>query len=195
MFMQVITGQTTDSAGLRRQLDRWRTELKPTAIGFVGSTVGIADDGSFVALARFRDADAARQNAERPEQGAWWEETAKYFDDEPIFRESTDIATVFGGGSDSAGFVQVMQGTVTDRARAEAAETEVLEQLREARPDLLGSLRVWFDGGSYLEAAYFTSESDARTGETSAEFSVANAEFMELFGQPTFTDLRDPLLD
>ena len=168
MFVQVIKGHTTDPEGLRRQMERWRAELKPGAVGFEGSTVGIADDGTFIALARFTDADAARRNSDRPEQGAWWQETEKYFDGEPTFRESTDTTTLFEGGSDDAGFVQVMEGTVPDRARAEAAETpEMLEQLRTARPDLLGGLRVWFDGGAYVEAAYFTSEADARRAEQS----------------------------
>ena len=196
MFVQVITGRTTDPAGLRHQLDRWRAELKPGAVGFEGSTVGVADDGTFIALARFTDAGAAQKNSDRPEQAAWWSETAKYFDGEPTFRESTDTATIFGGGSDDATFVQIMQGSVKDRAKAEALETpEMLDQLRAARPDLLGSHRVWFEDGTYIEAAYFTSEADARSGEQSPEFTAAQQEYMELFGEPTFTDLREPLID
>jgi hypothetical protein len=196
MFVQVIKGHTTDPEGLRRQMERWRTELKPGAVGFEGSTVGIADDGTFIALARFTDAEAAQRNSDRPEQGAWWQETEKYFDGEPTFRESTDTTTLFEGGSDDAGFVQVMEGAVPDRARAEAAETpEMLEQLRTARPDLLGGLRVWFDGGAYVEAAYFTSEADARRAEQSSDFSSSQQEYVDLFGEPTYIDLRTPLLD
>jgi hypothetical protein len=196
MFVQVIKGQTKDAAGLRRQLERWRSELKPGAIGFVGSTVGISDDGTFVAFVRFVDEAAAKANADRPEQDAWWKDTAKFFDSEPTFRESGDVATLFEGGSDTAGFVQVMEGTVTDRDRAEAMETEeMLAQLRAARPDLIGALRVWFPGGAFAEAAYFTSEEDARKGESSAEFSGPQQEYMALYGEMTFIDLRDPLLD
>ena len=196
MFVQVIKGRTNDPAGLRRQLDRWRAELKPGAVGFEGSTVGIAEDGTFIALARFTDAGAAQKNSDRPEQGAWWTETSKYFDGEPTFRESTDTTTLLGGGSNNAGFVQIMEGTVKDRTKAEALETpELLDQLRAARPDLLGSHRVWFDDGTYIEAAYFTSEADARKGEQSPDFTGPQADYIEQFGQPTFTDLRDPLLD
>jgi len=196
MFVQVIKGHTSDPAGLRRQLERWREELKPGAKGFEGSTVGIADDGTMIALARFADAAAAQRNSDRPEQGAWWEETAKYFDDAPTFRESTDTTPLFGGGSNDAGFVQVMEGTVRDRAKAEAFETdEMLDQLRAARPDLLGGLRVWFDDGSYVEAAYFTGEAEARKGEQSSDFAGPQQEYVDLFGDPTFIDLRDPLLD
>jgi hypothetical protein len=196
MFVQVITGRTTDPAGLRSQFERWRTELKPGARGFEGSTVGIADDGTFIALARFADAQAAQQNSQRPEQDAWWQETEKYFDGTPSFRESTDTTTLFDGGSNEAGFVQIMEGVVQDRAKAEATETpEMLEQLHTARPDLLGGLRVWFEDGGYLEAAYFTSEAEARKGEQSGDFSDQQEQYGALFGEPTFIDLRDPLLD
>jgi hypothetical protein len=195
MFVQVIKGRTSDPAGLRGQFEQWRTDLKPSATGFEGSTGGIAEDGTVVVLARFADAAAAQKNSDRPEQGAWWEETSKYFDGQPTFRESSDTNEIFGGGSDDAGFVQIMEGTVADRAKAEAAETpELLDQLHAARPDLLGSLRVWFDEDSYVEAAYFTSEAEARKGEQGSDFSAQQQQYMELFGEPTFVDLRDPLL-
>jgi hypothetical protein len=195
MFVQVITGRTSDAQALRTQLERWRTDLKPGAVGFEGSTVGVADDGTFVALARFADAGAAERNSARPEQGEWWEATAACLDGEATFRDSSDVDTLFECSND-AGFVQVMEGTVKDRDQARAMETpEMLEQLRQARPDLLGIRRVWFDGGAFVEAAYFTSEADARKGESSAEFSGPQQEYMEQFGDLTFIDLRDPLLD
>lgn len=196
MFVQVIKGSTHDPMKLRMQLERWQRELKPGAIGFVGSTVGIADDGTFIAIARFHDAAAARQNSDRPEQDAWWQETAKHVAPDTTFRESSDISTLFGGGSNDATFVQIMEGTVMDRAKAEAFETpEMLQQLRAARPDLLGAQRVWFEDGSFIEAAYFTSEADARMGESSADFAGPQMEYTTLFGEISFTDLRDPLID
>jgi len=196
MFVQVIKGHTSDAAGLRRQLDRWLSELKPGAVGYLGSTGGIADDGTLVLFGRFEDAAAAKANGERAEQTAWWEETSKYFDAEPTFRESTDTTSLLAGGSNNAGFVQIMEGTVKDRAKAEAFETpEMLAELQAARPDLIGAFRVWFDGGTCAEAAYFTSEADARKGESSADFSGTQNEYMALFSEMTFTDLREPFLD
>jgi hypothetical protein len=195
MFVQVIEGKTKDPAGLRRQLERWRDELRPGATGYLGSTTGIADDGTFVTFARFADEAAARANSDRPEQGAWWDETAKLLVGDATFRESTDVSTTFEGGSDDAGFVQVMKGTVSDRAKAEAFETpEMLDQLRAARPDLIGGLRVWFPGGEFVEAAYFTSEEEARKGESSGDFSGPQEEFAALYGEMDFIDLRDPIL-
>ena len=195
MFVQVITGKTKDPAGVRRQDERWRADVMPGAKGFLGSTIGIADDGTFYAFARFADEAAARANSARAEQSAWWTETAKYFESEPTFRESSDISTLFDGGSDSAGFVQVMEGSITDRAKAEALETpEMMNELRAARPDLLGSVRVWLAGGQFVEAAYFTSEKDARKGETSAEFSGPQQQYVDLFGEMRFIDLPSPIL-
>jgi hypothetical protein len=195
MFVQVIKGRVSDAAAIRKRAKQWAEEVRPGAIGFLGSTAGVADDGTFIVLARFADEASARANSERSEQSAWWEETATYFDGEPAFRESNDTATLFEGGSDRAGFVQVMEGTVTDRAKADALETpELLDQLRTARPDLIGALRVWFPGGEYVEAAYFTSEEAARKGESSSEFSGPGDEFAEVFGEMTFIDLRDPIL-
>jgi hypothetical protein len=194
MFVQVIKGKVRDASAVPRRNAVWRSELMPGAKGFLGSTIGVADDGTFFALARFADEAAARANSDRPEQGAWWAETAKVFDGEPTFRESSDVVTLFGGGADNSRFVQVMEGRANDRAKAEALETpEMLEQLRAARPDLLGSVRVWFDDGSWVEAAYFTNEEDARKGESS-DGGGPPEEYVSLFGPTTFTDLRDPLL-
>lgn len=193
MFVQVIKGRTTDGAGLMAHGDRWASEVRPGAVGFVGSTVGVADDGTFVAVVRFEDEAAATANAARAEQSQWWEGLQPFLDGEPTFRESSDTSELFGGPTSAAAFVQVMEGTAPDRTKAEAAETPELEaQLKVARPDLLGSLRVWFDGGDYLEAAYFTSEADARQGEKAEGFEAPHDEFTALFGEPTFIDLRDP---
>lgn len=196
MYVQVIKGRASDAAALRAELERWRDELKPTAVGFLGSTVGITRDGTLFAVARFTDAAAANANAARPEQDEWWQAASKHLEDEPTFRESSDVVEILGGVRPDAGFVQIMEGTVADRAKAESFETPaMLEQLRGARPDLLGSQRVWFEDDSYVEVAYFTSEADARAGEASAEFAGPQAEYVALFGDVTFHDLRDPLLE
>jgi hypothetical protein len=195
MFVQVIKAQTSDPDGLRRQAEQWREQVRPGAIGFLGTTAGITADGTFIAIARFTDEASARQNSNRPEQGEWWQGMAKFLTGEPSFRESTDVALLFDGGSDTAGFVQVMEGTAEDRAKAEAFETpEMLQQLRAARPDLIGGLRAWFGGSAYIEVAYFTSEAEARAGEASTEFSGPQQEYAGLFRQQAFLDLREPML-
>src|SRR5207302_285085 len=119
MFIQVIQGKVADEAGLQRQMDRWNEQLMPGAIerGYLGSTSGATDDGTFIALARFDSADAARANSERPEQGEWWAETAKCFDGEVMFMDCDGVQTWLAGGSDDAGFVQIMEGRSSDVAQ------------------------------------------------------------------------------
>lgn len=196
MFVQVMKGKTSDPAKLRSQAERWQSEVRPGAVGFLGGTGGIADDGTFVLFARFADEAAARANSNRAEQNAWWEETVSCFEGEPTFRESSDIRLLLDGGSDEAGFVQVMEGRAVDRAKAEAFETpELLEQLRAARPELLGGIRAWFDGGAFAEVVYFTSEESARKGESSSDFAEPQQEYQDLYQDTTFIDLRDPILN
>src|SRR4051812_16028382 len=114
MFAQVIQGRTSDAQGLRAAFDRWLSDVRPGSIGWLGSTAGVTDDGTFVTVARFESAEAAQRNAERPEQGRWWDETSRLLDGEAGFRDSEDVTVELPGDPDQAGFVQVMQGRVTD---------------------------------------------------------------------------------
>ena len=47
---------------------------------------------------------------------------------------------------------------------------------------------------SPAEAAYFTSENEARTGESSQEFTGPEQEFAQVYGDMTYTDARNPIL-
>jgi hypothetical protein len=196
MFIQVIQGRTEDANGLRGQMDRWDRELAPGAKGYLGTTGGVAEDGTVVILARFDSEEAARANSDRPEQGAWWAETADLFDGEVTFRDCDDVEVLMGGGSDDAGFVQVMQGRVRDRERMHEFEAEFMPKMNELRPDVIGSLRAW-DGDLFTEAVYFTNEEEARKGEASmaeAEQNQDMQEFGSLFDDMTYVDLKDPWL-
>src|SRR5579859_6592271 len=98
-------------------MDSWRRDLEPTAEGFLGGTYGITDDGEFVGVVRFDSREAAERNAARPEQGAWWADTEKCFTGEVTFHDCDEISLMLDGGSDDAGFVQVIQGKITDADR------------------------------------------------------------------------------
>lgn len=198
MFIQVIQGRTNDSTGLRRQMDRWHDELGAGAAGFLGTTGGVADDGTAIFLARFESEQAARANSDRAEQGAWWNETAKYFDGAVTFRDCREVDTTLVGGSDDAGFVQIMQGRVTNKARLRELEAEFMPKLAEQRPDVIGSVRGW-DGDFFTDAIYFTSEAEARKGETNMDAGSEDAggdmaEFGSLVTDMTYIDLKDPWL-
>jgi quinol monooxygenase YgiN len=193
MFVQVITGRTSDADAFAAYGDTWQTEVGAGAVGFVGSTSGVAADGRFIVVVQFTDDAAAKENSNRPEQGKWFEGMAKLIEGEPTFRESSDTAPLFDGPTSNASFVQVMESTVKDRAAAEAMESdEMLAQLRAARPDLLGGLRVWFDDSHVLEVAYFTSEADARKGESSGDFGDQGEQFASVFTDMTYLDLPKP---
>ena len=198
MFVQVFQGPVSDAGRMRAQLDRWAAELAPGAEGWLGSTAGVTDDGTFVALARFESEEAAQRNSDRPEQGAWWEETAKLFTAEPAFHNSTDVDVDTPGDPSQAGFVQVMQGRTSDPERLRRLMAEDPTDWRQYRPDILGSVTAGHDEGAWTMAIYFTSEEEARQGEQKEpppELAKVMAEMEELsIGETTFLDLREPWL-
>ena len=197
MFVQVIEGKTSNPEGLRAQFDKWVAELQPGAKGYEGTTAGVAADGRVVAFARFEYEAAARANSERPEQGAWWAETEKLLDGPAQFSESSDVTTFLAGGSDDAGFVQVMKVAGVDRAKVEEGDKQFEPLAAKLRPDLIGGLRVWTGPDSMIEANYFTSEAEAREGEKTPpppEAAEGFAEFMAMMSKAEFVDFSDPYL-
>ncbi len=197
MFMQVITGTVADPEGLRRQFDRWVSELGAGAAGWLGTTAGITDDGRFVACARFESAEAARANSERPEQAAWWADTEKTLAGPASFTDCSTVDVYLDGGSDTAGFVQVLQGAPVERDRLRQIEFGFEGIAREYRPDILGWVVAWHADGGFTEIVYFTSEAAAREGETkepSEDRKHLLDEWRQVTGQLTFFDLRDPWL-
>ena len=196
MFVQVIRGRTSDPEGLRAQVDRWAEEVGPGAIGFLGVTSGVTADGEAVLIARFEDEPSAEANAARPEQTAWWQEVEKLHDGAPTFAESSDVHLMLGGGSDDAGFVQVMEGTIADPEAAAQFEGATEHILRDLRPDLLGSVRVNHGDGRFTEAAYFTSEGDARANEQAEppEGIEGFSDYLENVKVERYLDLTDPII-
>jgi hypothetical protein len=155
----------------------------------------VTADGRFVMLARFESAEAAKANSDRAEQGAWWSEAEKCFGGPVTFRDCTDVDTYRGGGSDQAGFVQVMQGRA-DKQQLRELDERAEHLLPDLRPDLLGSVRAWH-GDEYTEAAYFTNETEARVGETQGpppEMSDILSDWQEAMGEVTYFDLTAPRL-
>jgi hypothetical protein len=164
MFVQVIRGRAEDPGGVEAAMERWRTDLRPGAEGFLGSTAGVTPDGEFVGLARFESEAAARRNSDRPEQGEWWDELESNLEGPATFEESSDVDLLLDGGSDEAGFVQVIVGRVGDRDAARQAMSELTVPLRRERPDIIGGYLVWRDD-RFTEVVYFRSEEAARRGE------------------------------
>lgn len=197
MFIQVFEGTVADADLVRRMDERWIAELKPGAKGYLGYTGGITPDGRYIGLARFESAAAAQANSDRPEQTAWWNETMKGFEGEPTVHDCTEVDTPLGGGSDEAGFVQVIQGRAKDPATLRSMGKEREAELRQARPDILGMVIAWHgDGKDFTQAVYFTSEAETRKLEKDSESSRMRQDYAQMFdGEPRFFDLPNPVLD
>ena len=193
MFVQIIEGRVRDADLLRRQMDRWQEQIKPVAAGYLGSTSGVTEDGTGVTLVRFESEGAARANSERPEQGAWWEETAPAFDGAVAFHDCREVDLIFGGGSDEAGFVQVMQGRAVDPQRLRDVGRAMEDSLRTMRPDVLGGVVCWHGDREFTQVMYFASEEQAREGEATAQQGAEMDEWGKLLDGPvSFLDLRHP---
>ena len=197
MFVQVIQGKAKDAGGLRKQWERWDQDLKPAAKGFLGSTAGVTADGEFIVLARFESEEAARANSDSAEQSAWWQETSQYLQD-PMFHDCTLVDLVDEGGSDDAGFVQVIQGKVTDVEKARELDNATQSQMKEMRPDVIGGIVAWHpQNGRFTNAIYFTSEAEARAKEkeslSSPEFEKFMSEWQAISdGEPKYLDITEP---
>ena len=139
------------------------------------------------------------RNSDRPEQDAWWSETSKLFDGEATFKNSTAVDEDLVGNPDDAGFVQFVLGKVRDPERARALMRQDPQSWAQVRPDLLGTLTAVHEGGEMTTAAYFTSEIQAREGE-SKEVPEELREGMEeintlTVGEPEYLDIKEPWLD
>ncbi len=196
MFVQVISGTVTDLEAFERLGDRWEAELRPDAVGFLGATEGVTDDDRFVVVARFESPEAAAKNSGRAEQDTWWQEMEKATADVEV-HDCSHVETLFGGGKDDAGFVQVMTGRIADATKADelfARATDAEKMLAEVRPDVIGEvIALHDDGDGYTDIVYFSSEAEARAHETQempAEAQAMMREFESALAVDEFLDLK-----
>jgi hypothetical protein len=164
MFIQIIQGKCTRQDECREMGERWRRELGPGAEGWLGGTYGFTDDDQFMAIVRFDSRESAAKNSQRPEQGAWWREMEGLFEGPVEFHDCDDVTLMLDGGSDDAGFVQVIRGKVDDAATLKQMMTDT-EQLHEMRPDIIGGTLAIEEDGTFIETIAFTDEASARQGE------------------------------
>jgi hypothetical protein len=194
MFVQVISGKVTDVDAMQRLTDRWQEELRPGATGFLGVTQGLTDDGRFVALARFESPEAAAMNSSRPEQDAWWHEMEKATAD-VVVHDCSRVETLFGGGKDDAGFIQVMRGRIKDQAKADemfSHRAEAEKMLGEVRPDVIGEVvAIHDDDDGYTDIVYFSSEAEARANEKKEMPAEAQAMMQEYGSALEVTEYLD----
>lgn len=196
MFVQLIRAPISDASALVRALDEWDSVLRAGATGFLGSTAGVSQSGEAIMLARFADEASARANSDRPEQGEWWSRLEASFTGPVTFFETGEVDVSMGGGSDDAGFVQLLIGRA-DRAAAAPVMTQADEVLRRERPDIVGGMTLWQPDGRYVDVAYFTSEEEARAGESrtlSDEGQSMFAKLGEVLPVDEYIDIPSPRL-
>jgi hypothetical protein len=192
MFIQIIQGRCSRPETLRPVLDRWTEELAPGAVGWLGGTYGFTDEGLFVGVVRFDSRESAMANAARPEQGQWWSEAQACFDGPVEFHDCSDVMLLLEGGSDQAGFVQIIRGKVDDPERLKTLMGSDTDMLHEARPEILGATLAFEDDGTFTETIAFTDEASARQGESQQMPEDMRTEWESMIQDVQFIDLHNP---
>ena len=197
MFIQVLRGKVTDPQRVHEALDQWSRDLAPGATGWLGTTAGCTEDGQFVATVRFDSLEDAQRNSSRPEQDAWFRRVSSSCEGDVIFHDCTEVDMFAGGEADRGGFVQVMEGSFRDPARARELSRE-MQHIQDYRPDILGwTVAMHEDGEHYTQTVYFSSEAEAREGERKEpppELRQVFSELDQLGSRPRFLDLKQPWL-
>jgi hypothetical protein len=196
MFIQVFGAKVRDVGFWEQQVDVWRRDIKPVTEGFLGFTTGVTKDLDMVTIVRFRSAEAASADSAAPAQSAWFEATSKAFEGPVAFHDCPDVDVYLDGGSDRAGFVQVLQARAMDQGAMRKELGELAPAVRAARPDLIGSTVAWHGDGGFTMASYFTSEVEARANEASSGDAELNLRLRSLLeGEAAYLDLSKPEFD
>lgn len=197
MFIQVLRGKVTDPQRVHDALDQWSRELAPGATGWRGTTAGCTEDGEFVATVRFDSQADAQRNSRRPEQDAWFRRVSSSFEGDVIFHDCTEVDMLPGGEAERGGFVQVLEGSFRDPARARELSRE-MQHIQDYRPDILGwTVAMHEDGEHYTQTVYFSSEAEAREGERKEpppKMQQMFSELDQLGSRPQFLDIKQPWL-
>ena len=191
MFIQIIQGKCTRQDELRAMAERWKADIGPGAKGWLGGTYGYTDDDMFVGVVRFETREAAMANSQRPEQSAWAEEMMSLMDGPVEFHDCDDVTLMMDGGSNDAGFVQVIRGKVDDPTRLKAlmADTETLHRMR---PEILGATLAIEADGTFTETVAFTDEASARSGEKMEPPAEVQEVLASAMTNASFYDLHHP---
>jgi ribosomal protein S6E (S10) len=188
MFIQVIQAKSTRRDEVRALMDEW-SEMPSEGFGFLGGTYGFTDDDEFIGVVRFESKEKAMANSARPETDAMAKRMAELMDGQVEFQDCDDVTMWLEGGSDDAGFVQVIQGRTDEPDRIKVGMTEDPEEMRRQRPDVIGGTLAFTDDGRFTATVAFTDEASAREGEKNSE---PPEEFTTLSRDVKFYDLRDP---
>lgn len=162
--------------------------------GWLGGTYGFTDDRRFVGVVRFDSMAACQENASSADAPMWWAGAESLIDGVCEIHESEDVSMMFDGGSDSAGFVQIMHGKVGDaeKFRHLMTDTEMTSMLHQARPDILGATLAMEPDGTFVETVAFTDEESARKGEQMEMPAEVTADLQSAMAEVEYLDLHRP---
>lgn len=196
MFIQMVQGGCAQQDDMRMLVDDWCKAMSERP-GWLGGTYGFTDDGSFVGVVRYESAAACRELCSSDDAALWWACAETLFTGAPEIHQSEDVAIMLEGGSDDAGFVQVIQSRVKPENRARLLDLVQREEaeLSKYRPDVIGGTIAIDEDGVVTETVAFTSESEARIGEKRempAEVAQQFDEQMTLVEDVTYIDLHHP---
>ena len=119
----------------------------------------------------------------------------KCFDGEVSFHDCDEAIMMLDGGSDDAGFVQVIQGRLDDPARFREFMSQPMDMLQEARPEIIGGTIAIDADGWFTETMSFRSEAEARKGEQMEMPEEMSEQFnreMEQVKDMRYLDLHHP---
>jgi hypothetical protein len=193
VFIQMVQVACSQQDDMRMLVDDWCRQMRGH-YGWLGGTYGFTDDGQFVGVCRFDGMASAREWCRDPDAGLWWAAAEEMFDGAPEIHESDDVTIMLEGGSDSAGFVQVMRGRVTnlDALKRIMSDHEMTSMLHQARPDIIGATLAIEDDGTFTETVAFTDEAAAREGEKSGAYSDQSDELTSAMEDVEYLDLHHP---
>lgn len=196
MFAQFIAAKVSDRAAYTEHMRHWHQEQSERADGWLMGIGGVTAEGKSVMMVLFESEEQARRNSDRPEQSDWWRALLTCLEGTPEVIDSAVVDRFGSGNLMQAGFVQFMRGQVQDQGRARQLSQQMNDDFMPMRPDIIGSVCVWYPGG-FVEAVCFTSETEARRGES----QPAPEGFTELWGQMeeqttnlNYYDLTEPVL-
>ncbi|WP_460717008.1 hypothetical protein [Nocardioides ginsengisegetis] len=191
MFIQIIEGKCTRQDELRELASKWRDEAGRGAVGWLGGTYGFTDDDRFVGVVRFESREAAEANSRRPEQSQWAEKMMAIMDGPVEFHDCNDVTLMMDGGSDSAGFVQIIRGRIDDPSKLKELMGDT-DMLHEMRPEILGATLAIEEDGTFTETIAFTDEASARKGERLEPPEEVRSVLDSVMAGATFYDLHHP---
>jgi hypothetical protein len=192
VFIQMVQGHCSRQDEMRGLVDSWCSMMADRP-GWLGGTYGFTDDDRFLGVVRFDSSAACKESAGSTEAAMMWAGAEALFDGSCEIHESEDVSMMLDGGSDSAGFVQVMLGRVADADRLRhLVSDEMTAMLHQARPEIVGATMAIEPDGRFVETIAFTDEASARQGEQLEMPTDVRDEISSAMAVVEYVDLHRP---